>query len=98
MDTETTARLLGPDGKMWVPVKIRLRDRVLLYRPEDGRSWASLCRFVLRTLTARWAGQAEGSYSTGNGRYDNWCGWCGHKSFTKRQMLKHSHPRTAPDA
>ena len=94
---ETAPRLLGPEGRMRKPARVRLRDRILLFRPEDGRSWRGLARFALRVLTARWAGQGEGSYPLGNGRYDNWCGWCGHKSFTKRRMLQHQHPRSASD-
>lgn len=100
MATKPALRLLGPEGRMWKPVKVKLRDRILLaYRPEDGRSWRGLIRFAFRALTARWAGQGEGSFPLGGGRYENWCGWCGHKSFTRRRMLEHQHPREeVPDA
>jgi hypothetical protein len=83
---------------MWKPAKVRFRDRMLLFSLADAHSWTGLIRLALRMLTARWAGQGEGSYPLGNGRYNNWCGWCGHKSFTKRRMLKHHHPRTDADA
>jgi hypothetical protein len=89
-------RWLGPEGRMWEPMKIRLRDRLLVaFRQEDARSWSGLARIGLRCLTRRWAGMAEGSYPVGGGRWDNWNGFCGHTAFTKRRMRQHQHPREA---